>query len=179
MISISLFACKSKIKNNEDIYQVELNDYLKLKIDSIDLIGDNIRIKLTNISNKKVSASFSKDHFEGELIVKIDEKELTFYHKIFRLKLLTSFWLNEPLVFKSKEEYFYNSKLEDFIDLQETINLKKYIQDNANKTIFYKVLGNQQMVYPTFPESANITKFSAAGPLRTNWQTFELDIQSR
>ena len=150
--------------------EIEVNDYLGILVHKIDLKEDKIEIHLCNIKSTPIKASFSKEHFEGDLIIKTENEVKVFMHKTYRSMLLTSFWLHPAENLKEDKIVKYKHAFNDFVDLHQKTDLKKYLSTMKETEIHVKVMAPRVGVYP----SIQAKSMSMLRALQGNWQKVKL-----
>lgn len=127
---------------------LDINKYLGLLINTIDLQGNSIEIDMFNLSDYIMETTYPRSLFEGTISIKTKASVKVFYHKSYLTLLQTSIWMNPTSKLKANEVVQYKSKLSDFIDLHETTNLKSYLESNSLDEIMIRVDSDSFMLYP-------------------------------
>ena len=170
VLTFSIFAISDENKSERWKVVVDVNAYLGILIQKLDLKEEEIIIHVFNISESPIKASFSKTHLEGRIIVKTPTKVKIFVHKDWNNFRLTSIGFHTPEILKKAQIIEYKDNFDKYVDLHEKINLREFLIANKTKEIYIKVIGESYKVYPPFQNGS----ISSLRKLEGSWQKINL-----
>ncbi|PHS07632.1 MAG: hypothetical protein COA78_13315 [Blastopirellula sp.] len=146
---------------------LDINDYLGLTLNKIDIQANEIVIDLFNQGSSSIKVSVPSGQYQGEVIVKTKSEVKVFYHREYYGLMMTSQWFYSLTELEDNSITHYKAKLDEYIDLHETTSLLAFISANNNSSTLIKLqASNKHMVHPSF----NIPRTHSDRLLTSGWQ---------
>ena len=157
-------------KRDKKHIEVDVNAYLGITLNSLDLSKNKICIDVFNIDELEIKASYPESRLEGSIVIKTNNEVATFVEKNYNQMRQCATWFNPQVNMPRGKIIRYTNKLEDYVDLYDKTNMKLFLEKHKGEKIQIKIIGDRYMVYPSW----ECDTMSALGSIYSTWHEIKL-----